>query len=189
LPLSGWLRVPAALGERLRPGAPVAPWLAPAAVAFLRKVIKPDWAIFEFGGGVSTLWYAKRARRVVTVEDDPNWYETINRRLSAEDVKNCQLSLCPIADFPDFLARMADPEFDMIVVDNHGGDGITRLDCLRAAKDKVRAGGLLVLDDSDWAPHRQAHELVPDWRARRFVGVKSEPFRVVETTIFVRPYA
>jgi predicted O-methyltransferase YrrM len=187
LPLSGWLRMPAALGERLRTTPPAAPWLAPAAVAYLRKAIKPDWTVFEFGGGSSTVWYAKRARTVVTIEDDSVWYETINRRLSAEGVKNCDLRLCPIADFPDFLAGLDAPEFDVIVVDNHEEDGITRLDCLRAAAKSVRPGGLLILDDSDWPHFRRAHELVPDRQAKRFVGVKSAPFRAVETTIFVRP--
>jgi predicted O-methyltransferase YrrM len=187
LPLSGWLRMPAALGERLRSDPPAAPWLAPAVVAFLRTEIKPDWTIFEFGGGTSTGWYAKRARKVVTVEDDLDWHGRVKRQLVAQGVMNCDLSLRPLADFPDFLASLAEPDFDVIIVDNNEGDGVTRLDCLRAAKGRVRPGGLLLLDDSDWPHLRHAHDLVPDWEARRFVGIKSVPFRAVETTVFVRP--
>jgi hypothetical protein len=35
--------------------------------------------VLEFGGGQSTLWWAERAKNVVTLEGNKEWYEKIKR--------------------------------------------------------------------------------------------------------------
>ena len=64
---------------------------------------------------------------------------------------------------------------------------LTRIDCLDPATHKVRAGGYLLLDDSDRPGYAAAFELLAGWRFHRFVGVKDGWPETCETGIFTRP--
>jgi hypothetical protein len=64
---------------------------------------------------------------------------------------------------------------------------VTRIDALRPARELVRPGGLLLLDDSDRPGYAEAYELLAGWRERRFTGVKDEWPEACETAIFRRP--
>src|SRR6266849_10957083 len=57
MPLGGWVRIPAAVWARISGTTRDEPWMVPAAVSYLSKIIKPSWEVFEFGSGLSTLWY------------------------------------------------------------------------------------------------------------------------------------
>ncbi|HWQ10611.1 MAG TPA: hypothetical protein VN436_15930, partial [Holophaga sp.] len=76
------------LGERLRravravlylPTAarmaadPCYPWLNAGAVRFLDRHLAPDMAGFEWGGGRSTAFVARRVARLVSVEHKAKW--------------------------------------------------------------------------------------------------------------------
>src|SRR4051812_13882826 len=56
-------------------GAPL-PWYSYPCIEFLKHRDYRDKVVLEFGGGQSTLWWAQRARRVVTLEGDQQWYES-----------------------------------------------------------------------------------------------------------------
>jgi hypothetical protein len=64
---------------------------------------------------------------------------------------------------------------------------VSRIDVLGSAREKVRPGGYLLLDDSDRPGYAEAYELLAGWRERRFTGVKDGWPEVCETTIFRRP--
>ncbi len=56
------------------------------------------WAVFEWGSGASTVWYAARARLVTAVEHDPGWHEVITAMLCARQLEANCLLLSPAAD-------------------------------------------------------------------------------------------
>jgi FkbM family methyltransferase len=66
---SGWLDS-AAQKMALRDGKPL-PWFTYSAIAFLERNLPPDLSLFEYGGGQSTLYWADRVKRVVSVDHDP----------------------------------------------------------------------------------------------------------------------
>ena len=66
---SGWLES-AGAKLALRNGKPL-PWFTYGAIAFLERVLPRDLALFEYGGGQSTLYWASRLARVVSVDHDP----------------------------------------------------------------------------------------------------------------------
>jgi len=126
-------------------GRPI-PWYTYAAVWYLRQLDFSDKDVFEFGSGQSTLFWAERARRVVSVEDDETWYHIVRQKLAA----NCELVLeTDLSAYADTLHRYGN--FDVIVVDG-AARGHTRLKCARNAVQHLRAGGMIVLDNSDWLP-------------------------------------
>jgi hypothetical protein len=63
-----------------RNGDPV-PWYTYAMIDFLRRRVSDEHRVFEYGGGYSTLWYAKRVESVVAVEDSEIWAENIRPNL------------------------------------------------------------------------------------------------------------
>ncbi|HMD36554.1 MAG TPA: class I SAM-dependent methyltransferase [Vicinamibacterales bacterium] len=122
------------------------PWYTYPAIEFLRQLDFSDKTVFEYGSGMSTLFWAGKAKRVVSVEDDEQWCGTLRNLIPA----NAELIYEPdLANFPGVISSRG--EFDIIVVDGPAR-GRTRLKCCRAAFPQLRDGGLIILDNSDWLP-------------------------------------
>jgi SAM-dependent methyltransferase len=185
--LSGWLRHPAAWWRAKTGRTPERPWIVPASIGWLRRRIRSDWSVLELGSGRSTVWFAGRAGQVISVEDNEYWYPRTKKRLEQVGMANVDLRLRPVEDFPREVAALPDASFDLVVVDFLEAPEVTRIDCIRPAREKVRPGGYLLLDDSDRPGYAEAFELLSGWRFRQFSGVKDEWPEACETGIFERP--
>jgi hypothetical protein len=129
-----------------RDGQPL-PWYTYPAIEFLNQLDFSTTSVFEYGSGMSTLFWAARARRVVSVEDDEHWFRTVAARAPS----NVQLLLeTDLSRFPQVILQ-TDEHFDIIIVDGPAR-GRTRLKCCHAALQALKPGGLIVLDNSDWLP-------------------------------------
>src|SRR5260370_12693937 len=78
-----WLRLPVTVWERLTGRYLRTPWIVPAAVSYLSRVIQPGWSIFEFGSGWSTPWLATRCAKLFSLEYDLLWHAQITGALEA----------------------------------------------------------------------------------------------------------
>lgn len=187
MPPGAWLRLPAA---RLRARAgrtPERPWIVPAAVGWLGRRLRRDWAVLELGSGRSTAWLARRAGSVLCFEDDGYWLDRARQQLAKAGADNVELRLLPIERFLPELAALDDDAFDLVLVDFLESPGADRVDAVEASRGKVRPGGLLLLDDSDRPDYAAADDLLKGWGARRFAGVKDGWPQAVETTVYRRP--
>jgi predicted O-methyltransferase YrrM len=185
--LSGWLRYPAAWLKAKSGRTLERPWIVPAANGWLRRRIRSDWTILELGSGRSTVWFAHRARRLISFEDNEFWAERTRDRLRETGLENVELRVGPIEALTDAIAALPDSSFDLVVVDFLESPKVTRIDLLGAAMKRVKPGGYLLLDDSDRPGYAQASGMLDGWRERRFTGVKDEWPEACETTIFRRP--
>lgn len=185
--LSGRLRLPVARWRARRGSVPERPWIVPAAVGWLGRRIRRSWRVLELGSGRSTLWLARRAGSVTSFEDNEYWLAQVRERIAAAGLDNVELRELPVERIADELAALPDSSLDLIVVDFLESPGATRVEAVRAAREKVRPGGYLLLDDSDRPGYAEAYELLADWRERRFTGVKDEWPTACETAIFRRP--
>jgi predicted O-methyltransferase YrrM len=185
--LSGWLRYPAAWLRAKTGKVPERPWIVPAAIGWLRRRIRSDWSILELGSGRSTGWFARRAGRVLSFEDDECWHGRTRGRLGELGLVNVDFRLMTIEDLPSEVAALLDDAFDLVVVDFLEARSVTRVEVVKPAMKKVRPGGYLLLDDSDRPGYAPAYDLLATWRERRFVGIKDEWPEACETTIFRRP--
>jgi predicted O-methyltransferase YrrM len=185
--VSGWLRYPAAWLRAKRGRTPERPWIVPASIGWLRRRIRSDWSILELGSGRSTVWFARRAGRVISLEDNEFWHGRTRERIADAGLTNVDLRLKAIAGFPAEVASLPDASFDLVVVDFLEAPALTRIDCIRPAREKVRPGGFLLLDDSDRPGYAEAFELLAGWRFRKFSGVKDEWPEACETGVFRRP--
>src|SRR4030081_832931 len=62
------LAIPGLVWRRLAGKAHDSPWMTPDAVRHLDQRLSADDVILELGSGASTAWYARRVRRVVSLE-------------------------------------------------------------------------------------------------------------------------
>jgi predicted O-methyltransferase YrrM len=185
--LSGWLRYPAAWWRARRGITPERPWIVPAAIGWLGRRIRPDWSILELGAGRSTVWFAQRAGRVLSFEDNGFWVERTRERLDELGLGNVELRELAVEQLPRAIAKLSEASFDLVVVDFLEAATVTRTDAVKPAMKTVRPGGLLLLDDSDRPGYAEAYELLAGWKERRFAGVKDEWPEACETTIFRKP--
>lgn len=154
------------------------PWwtfdAADAVAAFLRE--RPGARVFEWGTGASTLWLARRARSVTSVEHDEEWARSLEPMLpgnatvrlvpprpAVEPVVGSEKPGFEGLDFDDYVAAIDDVpgEFDLIVV-----DGRARAACLDEGLARLAPGGLLVLDNVERARYRAALERHPGLTVR-----------------------
>ena len=185
--LSGWLRYPAAWWRATRHITSERPWIVPSAIGWLRRRIRSDWTILELGAGRSTIWFANRAGRVVSFEDNEFWVGHTRGRLEQLELKNVELRQLPVDRFAAEADALPAASFDLVVMDFLESPEVTRVDVLAPAMKSVRPGGFLLLDDSDRPGYAEAFRLLAGWRFRKFVGVKDDWPEACETGIFRRP--
>jgi hypothetical protein len=142
------------------------PWFTYPAIEALKNWDLSDKRVFEYGSGYSTLFWASRAKEVITVEHNPQWQQKIAGLAPA----NAQIILAPIdeakndyepsAETLAELARYAETidrvtenggRFQIIVIDGYARSRV-RYQCARAALPHLDDNGLVILDNSDWLP-------------------------------------
>jgi hypothetical protein len=162
-------------------GSPL-PWMTYSAIAIFEKRLAPDATVFEFGSGNSTLFFARLVGKVVSVECDKEWYETLSRDLPP----NAELILCHPYEREAYLACLTrqQQDFDVIVVDAEDREG-----CLHLASTRLSARGVIVLDDADRPPYQaEANRLITlGFKRLDFEGLKPGGIRSYATAVFYRP--
>jgi precorrin-6B methylase 2 len=131
------------------------PWFSYAAIDFLDDFLRPEMTVCEYGSGGSTLFFARRAKSVFSIEDNPQWFTLVSDRLRDKAITNVTLRLCQF-DFKnpvgfensEYLRAIPDQRFDVIVVD--GSEEWTRIRplCFDKAQSHVKKNGIIVVDDS-----------------------------------------
>jgi predicted O-methyltransferase YrrM len=139
---------------------PTHPWLTADAVAILDQLLKPEDRGVEFGSGRSTAWFAKRLRHLTSVESDEGWYARTQKSLkdqgltSKVDYRKCAAEEAYAAQATMF----EDYSIDFCLI-----DGVVRDHCALGMVDKIKSGGLLVVDNVNWyLPNDTTHS--PDSR-------------------------
>lgn len=126
--------------------------------------------VFEYGSGASTLWLAKRADEVHSVEHHAGFGEHLSTTLSV--YPNIDFRIVPPVpsaspsigsqkegnaglDFSDYVGAIdeLDGEFSLIVI-----DGRAREACLERAAKRLEPGGIIVFDNSRRRRYREAIE-------------------------------
>ncbi len=131
----------------ISPAGDALPWYTYAAIDFLRLRTFADQNVLEFGGGQSTLWWAQRARSVLTIEENAEWYGELKGRIPANvDLRHVPLEREPRNAAPLKAVMDSSPagKFDVIVIDGHLREEATVL-----AFDYLAPGGAIICDNSE----------------------------------------
>ena len=166
------------------------PWFVDGAVDFLDKQIQKGTIkkILEFGSGASTVWFSSRVDVLVSVEHNKEWHTKISNLITPRTGIDLRLREQPyntVCEEP-----LPEKEFDLVVI-----DGRDRVACTQSACTFVRAGGFLMLDNSDmkapWSP--AIFDLLESWK--KITWVQKGPDQVGytapegiewETTVFFK---
>jgi len=138
----------------------ILPWIHRDVTNFLQEKIDKNTKILEFGSGNSTIYFSKLTNNLISIEHNKDWYNKIKPQLNS--------SVKYILSYVDYVphlptdkkfyncdtieelleADIPDEYFDIIII-----DGIDRVNCAYGSVNKLKKGGVLILDDSNRIQH------------------------------------
>ena len=140
------------------------PWLTKGSIGFIEQHIKKQDMVLEFGSGASTLFFARRAQKVISFESggysirhgvidrSVTWFKKLSQRLKKNHLINVELYLIqgyPRSAIPYkyIINSLPDKYFDWVLV-----DGANRVLCIDMCRDKLKSGGYMIIDNYDHTP-------------------------------------
>lgn len=159
-------------------GNPI-PWFVYCAVEFINKRLPQDAAVFEYGSGSSTLWWAERAARVHSVEHSPVWKEKVKSNVP----DNVQLIYRKPGEGYESSILLSGELYDVIIL-----DGRNRDKCLGHSLRALSERGVILFDDSNWEKYQKTISYLRslEFRQLPFRGMCPIEFRESETSVFYR---
>jgi len=127
------------------------PWLTKDANMILSTYLLDTDVGLEFGSGRSTVWLASRSKHLTSVEHYELWYTKVDQMLKDLNTENVDYRFCP-KDAPDDQGDDASyvkviDTFEPNSIDYALVDGQYRAFCVLHLIDKLRPGGLLIIDN------------------------------------------
>src|SRR4051812_47679468 len=77
-------------------GIPI-PWYTYPATEYLGSLDLSDATVFEYGSGNSSLWWSRRVRSIIAIENDKEWFDLVSR---SELASNFDYIFSPPDQFP-----------------------------------------------------------------------------------------
>jgi len=181
------------------------PWLSPAAVLFFEKWLTKEMIGAEYGSGISTLFFAKRTKKMVSIEHYEPWFKKVSNLFAKKKITNVDYKFIPVDNLAkpnhkhwlyemsgltpkDFSIRweynkyfgalnaFEESFFDFILV-----DGRARPECVFAAVPKLKKKGLLVLDNSERKRYKLIFDFLKDWESYTTSN------GLTDTTFWIKP--
>ncbi|HEY83015.1 MAG TPA: class I SAM-dependent methyltransferase [Dehalococcoidia bacterium] len=181
-----------------------APWIPFKARKWLESYLKPDMTVFEYGSGGSTIFLAQRAKELISIEHDKEWYNLVSSALRKKGISNCKYFLhepekifgetpsygCQsytstrmkgfsLMNYVKSIERYQDGSFDLVIV-----DGRARASCVFHALNKIRDGGYLMLDNSARQEYDEAKSLLADYKRTDFSGLTPYSTSLSQTSVW-----
>ena len=158
------------------------PWVTYSFIDFIKTRLNKDLTIFEYGSGNSTLFYAQRVKRVVSVEHDEAWFNKIVQEKAA----NAEMIFTALEKGGEYSkkATLLDEKFDIIIV-----DGRDRVNCCRNSLDALTTKGVIILDDSERDSYQDARVFLTEkgFKELPFTGISPGLFYNKATSVFYKP--
>ncbi len=169
------------IGEPVDKNFEPLPWLTYSFIDLITERLSKEFNVFEFGSGNSTLFFARKAKDVTSVEHDIEWYNKLKSKIP----DNSKLILSISDRSEDYIAglKQSDKKFDLIII-----DGIHRVDCCLSASNYLTDKGVIILDDSERELYSEGIEYLLNEGFKRIDFWGIPPGMVIRkcTTIFYK---
>ena len=154
------------------------PWFTYPAIEYLAAFDFSDRVLFEYGAGQSTLYWAKRFKRVVSVEHDEQWFVRI-RDLAPT---NATILFAPAREEYVRAIEQLNRACDVVVI-----DGMWRRECAQLALQCLSPDGMIILDNADWYPTIAEQMRANGLLEVDFSGFSPLAWFATTTSFFFRP--
>ena len=124
------------------------PMMSYSLVEYVMGLDLSDCDLLELGGGYSTDFWSRQAKSVLTLETDEQWAASLQRLNLGEYV---EIRAIAADALPKAIAGL-DRAFDGIIVDPN----TNRYGCAKASIGRLKPGGFIILDNSEWYPNTTA---------------------------------
>ena len=134
------------------------PWATYSYIEFVKKYLKKNMIVFEYGSGNSTCFYAELTSKVITIEHDSNWYNKVKNAMP-QNVEIVFKKLEYGGEYANYI-NQTNSNYDLIVI-----DGRDRVNCIKNSISKLNTNGVIVLDDAereDYSKGVKFHKVVYD---------------------------
>ena len=143
-------------------------WWTFDAMAWTERFLKSrrNPTVFEYGSGASTVWLARRAQSVTSVEDDKEFFADVDaikpgnvnyifagadsRFIARYASQRHDLRQRSYEGYVTALSRNED-KYDLIII-----DGRARRECLLLAPRFLKPGGAILVDNTDMRRYRES---------------------------------
>lgn len=137
---------------------------------FIEKYLTKDDVLLEYGSGNSTLYFSGIVNKVISIEHDIDWIHSLNKVISAYDIKNIELyhvaahtpdpKPCRYAQFKDYIhyAEKQKFKFTRALI-----DGRARKYCAKYIYDIIDTNVLVFIHDfnrSDYQMSLKYYDIV-----------------------------
>ena len=117
------------------------PWYTYPFLEYIKQFDYRSKLIFEWGSGNSSLFWAKEAKKVTSVENNQDWYNEVKKNINANQ------DLIFAQSESKYINSIRSGQFDIIII-----DGSYRLKCAEIAPEFLNENGIIIVDNSDWFP-------------------------------------
>jgi len=156
------------------------PWYTYPAIEFLNSIDMTGYNVFEYGSGFSSLYYACKAKHIISIEDNEEWYDKLNMK----NRNSISVHLMKDDDYVSSINKFKE-KFDLIAI-----DGLFRPDCVEQVLTYVKKNScsIIIFDNSDWYPSsiRRINSNL-NWVRVPFRGFGPLSSHCWETTVFINP--
>ncbi len=158
------------------------PWCTYSFIKFIDKRLKKNFRVFEFGSGNSTLWYASRVGEIISLENDKNWYDIIQKELPA----NARIIYQTLEYNSEYsqTANKQEKKFQLIIV-----DGRDRVNCIKNSISALTTDGIIVFDNSDLPQYKEGVDFLISngFKKLDFIGLSPVTPHNNCTSVFYKP--
>lgn len=179
---SGYLKSLLTIEPRRQDNSPL-PWFTYSAISFLEERLRPSFELFEYGSGLSTLYFQGRVKKVTSVEHSREWVEIVRQRVDPDKVMLLHRSIEGGSRAYTDAILEHDKKYDLAIV-----DGKERVQCFSRAFDALADDGIIIFDDADRPRYQEIFAIASsrNFASLRFRGLRPASCLVNSTVIFYR---
>jgi hypothetical protein len=154
------------------------PWIVRGAIDWMKTYLDKNMAVFEWGSGGSTVFMSLRTKQVISIEHNYEWFLKTNLYLKLNGLSNCQYRFVEAENgnnpnyastdknylkhnfkkYCEMIDTFPNNHFDLVFI-----DGRARSSCIVQAKNKVKVGGYILLDNSEREEYQIGINLLNGW--------------------------
>lgn len=161
-------------------GNPI-PWCTYPFIKFIEPRLKKDFTVFEYGSGNSTIWYAKRVKQIISVENDEAWFKVVSKLLPA-NAKLIYIKSDIDGEYCRSIIKQ-NSKFNIIII-----DGRDRINSIKFSVNQLTDDGIIVFDNSQIEKYKEGLDLLYSMNFKKIDFIGSLPIvsHNNQTSIFYR---